>query len=167
MNAKLITVAVGLSLLSGLLAAAESTGPSWFVAHTSGTEALTLGGSAEFGAVAEAGRAGPFVLTLGAQAPGGAVIFTWVDGRRPEPGVYPLNPRDSAGVRALVVTGPPTRSTGAYRATGGTLVITRSTDRAVQGRFSLGTAGFSASNPAAEDQPLTVEGRFNARPTKP
>jgi hypothetical protein len=166
MNAKLVTVAIGLCLLTGLLAAAETTGPSWFVAHTSGTEALTLGGSAEFGAVA-GGGAGPFVLTLGARAPTGAVVFTWLHGRRPEPGVYALSQDDSAGVRALVVTGPPTRSTGAYRAQRGTLVITRSTDRAVQGRFSLETAGFSAADPAAEDLPLMVDGIFNARPTEP
>jgi hypothetical protein len=167
MNAKLIAPALGLCLVTGLLAASGTTGRSWFVAHTSGAEALTLSGSAEFGTVALAGRAAPFVLTMGARAASGAVILTWANGRRPEPGVYALSQGDSAGVRALVVTGPPTRSTGAYQAHEGTVVVTRSTDQVVQGRFSLETVGFSAANPAVENLPLTVEGAFNARTTEP
>jgi hypothetical protein len=167
MHAKLIAPALGLCLVTGLLAAAGTTSRSWFVAHTSGAEALTLSGSAEFGAVPQAGSAGPFVLTMGARAATGAVIFTWSNGRRPESGVYALSQGDSAGVRALVVTGPPTRSTGAYRAQAGTVVVTRSTDRMVQGRFSLKTVGFSAADPAAENLALTVDGIFNARPTEP
>jgi hypothetical protein len=166
MNAKLITPALGLCLVTGLLAAA-GTGRSWFVAHTSGAEALTLSGSAEFGAVPQAGPGGPFVLTMGARAATGAVIFTWPAGKRPEPGVYALSQGDSAGVRALVITGPPTRSTGAYQAHEGTVVVTRSTDHQVQGRFSLETVGFSAANPAVENLPLAVDGIFNARPTEP
>ena len=164
MHAKLIAVALGLCLLTGMLAAADRAGPSWFVAHTSGVDVITLGGSARFGQVDPAIPASPFVLTLGAEAPTGAVVFTWMDGRRPRPGVYSLS--DSA-VRALVVTGPPTHSSGAFRARSGTLVVTRSSADLVEGRFSLESVGFSATEPAIEDQPLAVRGEFHARPTAP
>ena len=67
------------------------------------------------------GFACAFVLTLGADSPTGAVVFTWPSGPRPEPGVYPLAMDPASGIQALVVTGPPTAPTGAFRARGGTI----------------------------------------------
>lgn len=163
MTGKQMFSALGLYLLTGLLAA-FTAGPPWFVAHTAGAEALTLRGAAEFGPVDGAAGSGPYVLTLGAESPTGAVVFTWAGGNRPEAGVYTVKEEAAAGVRALVVTGPPTRPTGAFRARAGTLTITRSTDDVIEGRFELEATGFQAVDPAVEDRRLVVRGEFNARP---
>jgi hypothetical protein len=163
MSARQMFSALGLYLLTGLLAA-YTAGPAWFVAHTAGAQALTLRGTAEFGPVVGAGGTGPFVLTLGAESPTGAVVFTRADGTRPGPGVYPVSEGAAAGVRALVVTGPPTRPTGAFRARAGTLTITRSSGDVIEGRFELETVGFEAADPGNEDRGLVVRGAFNAHP---
>ena len=165
MSAKLVVAGLGLCLLSGLLAAAEIGGPSRFVAYTEGAEALTLVGSAEFGAVPGAVAGGPFVLTLGATSTAGAVVFTWPNGRRPGLGTYALSEGDSTGVRALVVTGSPTRPSGAFRARAGTLSISRADDDVLQGVFELDATGFSAARPMEEDRGLMVQGTFDARPS--
>jgi len=162
MNAKQMFSALGLYLLTGLLAA-FTAGPSSFVAHTAGAEALTLRGTAEFGLVGGAAGSGPFVLTLGAESPTGAVVFTRADGKRPEPGVYQVTDGAAAGLRALVVTGPPTRPTGAFRAHAGTLTITRSDGDLIRGRFELETVGFEADEPTDEGRGLVVRGAFTAR----
>ena len=164
MNAKQMFSALGLYVATGLLAAAGSAGPAWFVAQTAGAKALTLRGAAEFGPVAGTAGTGPFVLTLGADSPTGAVVFTWAGGDRPEPGVYAVKEEAPAGVRALVVTGSPDRPTGAFRARAGTLTITRSTGQVIAGRFDLEAEGFEAADPTLEDRQLVVNGSFNARP---
>jgi hypothetical protein len=162
MNAKQIFPALGLYLLTGLLAA-FTAGPPWFVAHTAGADELTLRGPAEFGSVGGAAGRGPFVLTLGAESATGAVVFTWADGTRPEPGVYPVSEAAAAGIRALVVTGPSTRPTGAFRARAGTLTITRSSGDAIEGRFELEAVGFQAADPENEERGLVVRGAFSAK----
>lgn len=163
MNAKQMVPALGLYLLTGLLAA-FTAGPPWFVAHTAGAQALTLRGAAESGRVGGVAGPGPFVLTLGAESPTGAVVFTLADSTRPAPGVYPVSEGEAADVRALVVTGPATGPTGAFRARTGTLTITRSSDDAIEGRFELETVGFEAADPENEHRMLVVRGAFNARP---
>ena len=165
MTARLTLSALGLCLLTGLLAAGATPRPPWFVARTAGVTEVTLRGAAEFGAVSETHGAGPYVLTLGAESPSGAIVFTWVDGSRPEPGVYRLSQGDSAGVRALIVTGPPTRPTGAFHARGGTLTVTRSSGDVMQGRFELDAVGFEAAEPMNEERGLIARGAFDARPS--
>ncbi len=167
MNAKQMFSALGLYVATGLLAAAASAGPPWFVAQTAGAKALTLRGAAEFGPVVGSSGSGPFVLTLGAESPTGAVVFTWTGSDRPEPGVYTVKEEAAAGVRALVVTGSPNRPTGAFRARAGTVTVTRSTARVIAGRFDLEAEGFETVDPAVEDRSLMVRGAFNARPGTP
>ena len=66
-------------------AAAMTTTRSWFEAYTSGARTVALRGTASYGKVA-GGASGPFVVTLGADAPDGAVLFTRTDGRPLTPG---------------------------------------------------------------------------------
>jgi hypothetical protein len=145
------------------MAAAGAPHSSSFEARTSGAKVLELQGSAEFGFVQGDVGPGAFVLTLGAESPTGAVVFTWPSGPRPEPGVYAVTD-DVAGVRALVLTGPPTAPTGAFRAHGGALTITRSRGGVLEGTFDINTAGFEAATPMDEERPLVVRGEFTARP---
>ncbi len=157
--------ALGTCLLAGTMAASAAV-PSWFEAHTTGATALTLRGSAEFGSVTVGGGAGPFVLTLGAQSPAGAVVFTRPGGGRLGPGTYRVTEDSAGAVHALVVTGSPTRPTGAFRARGGTLTITRSRRDVIAGRFQMEAVGFEAADPADEDRMLSVRGSFIATPTE-
>ena len=121
MNAKatMYTLATCLVVVS---AAAMTSSRSWFEAYTSGARTVGLRGKASYGTVGENGS-GAFVVTLGANAPEGAVLFTRADGRALTPGIYPLAEDPARGVQALVITGPATRPTGAYRARRGTLTI--------------------------------------------
>ena len=121
MNAKatMYTLATGLVVVS---AAAMTSSRSWFEAYTSGARTVALRGQASYGSVG-AGGSDVFVVTLGANAPEGAVLFTRADGRALTPGSYPLDEDPARGVQALVITGPATRPTGAYRARSGTLTI--------------------------------------------
>jgi hypothetical protein len=162
MQAKPMTYVVGICLIA-VMAGAASSRPSWFEARTSGSNVLELRGAAEFGAVQ--GDVGPaaFVLTLGAESPTGGVVFTWPSGHRPEPGDYQVT-EDGKGVRALVVTGPATAPTGAFRAHGGTLTVTRSRGSLLEGTFDLNTAGFETATPMDEERSLAVSGEFTARP---
>jgi hypothetical protein len=164
MSPRLALSAVALYLLTGILAASAAPGPPWFVARTAGAATVTLRGSAEFGQVKESVGSGPFVVTLGAQSPTGAIVFTWPDSGAPAPGVYAVSESD-AGVRALVVTGSATRPTGAYRARGGRLTITRSSAKAIEGRFELDAVGFDVGSPLEEGRALIARGAFDARPS--
>ena len=160
MNAKPMLLTLGLYLLAMTLAASAPRS-SWFEAHTLGAKTLTLHGAAEFGPVAGAPAKAPFVLALGAKSADGAVLFTRADGRRPGPGVYPLGDEEG-GLRTLVVTGSPTRPTGAFRARSGTLTITRSDRGLIAGRFDVDAVGFEASEPGDEGKALIVRGVFTA-----
>jgi hypothetical protein len=159
------TVILGTCLLTLTLAA--HTPDSKFEAHATGARTLTLRGAAEFGPVRGNAGEGPFVITLGATSSTGAVLFTLHDGSRPKPGVYRVSADPSKGIQALVVTGSPTRSTGAYRAQGGTLTVTRSDSTHLEGRFTIDAVGFDASNLENEEQELTVFGTFNAEAGRP
>jgi hypothetical protein len=163
MHTKLTLCALGIYLLTAA-AAARVGGRSWFEAHTAGTQALTLRGTAEFGPVKGDEGNGTFVLTLGSESPTGAVLFTSRNGALREPGVYALSVEPSEGLQALVVTGPPSSPTGAYRAQSGTLTITRAREDALEGRFEIDAVGFEAARPAAEDRELVVRGTFTASP---
>ena len=116
MHAKPMRYALGTCLLAATMAAAGQVGPSWFEAYATGARTLALHGPAEFGSVGAEAGSPAFVLTLGANSPAGAVLFTRANGDRPEPGVYRLGDDPADGIQALVVTGPVTRPTGAFRA---------------------------------------------------
>ena len=146
--------------------AADPAGPSWFEAYTTGTKSLTLSGSAEFGSVAEEHGDGPFVLTLGADSPSGAVLFTRFDGPRLEPGVYPLGSEAEGAIEALVVTGAPGHPTGAFHARAGRLIITTSSCDFMAGRFEIDAVGFEAASPSVEDRELGVRGTFRGHPSR-
>ena len=161
MHAKPMLCLLGTCLLAATVAAGTAR-PSWFEAHTTGAKVLTLHGSAEFGAVDGDVGPGPFVLTLGAESPTGAVVFTWPSGPRPEPGVYPLALDPASGIQALVLTGSPTTPTGAFRAHAGTLTVTRSRGSSLEGRFEIEAVGFEAAEPTDEERELVVGGEFTA-----
>ena len=161
MNAKPMFLTLGLYLLAMTLAASAPRA-SWFEAHTTGAKTLTLQGAAEFGPGAGTPAEAPFVLTLGAESPTGAVVFTRPNGRRPGPGVYPLDADGPATIHALVVTGSPTHPTGAFQARRGTLTITRSREDHLEGRFDIDAVGFEAATPDDEGRELVVRGAFTA-----
>lgn len=161
MNAKPTLYAIGACALAVTMVAATPD-PFWFEARTTGAQTVTLRGPAQFGLVTEHGEPGAFVLTLGANSPSGAVLFTSLNGVRPEPGVYDLA-LDSP-IQALIVTGSPSRPTGAFYARGGTLTITSSRADFISGHFEIDAVGYEAADPANEDRPLTVRGVFTASP---
>jgi hypothetical protein len=144
-----------------VLAAAMTSSRSWFEAYTSGTRTISLRGKASYG-TAGGSAAGPFVVTLGADAPDGAVLFTRGDGRPLTAGVYRLAEDPARGVQALVITGPATRPTGAYRARSGTLTIAGVRGDVLDGYFTLDAVGFAADRPSDEGQELQVRGAFSA-----
>ena len=160
MNAKatMYTLAACLVVVS---AAAMTSSRSWFEAYTSGARTVALRGKASYGNVGGSGS-GAFVVTLGANAPEGAVIFTRGDGRVLAPGVYPLSEDPGRGVQALVITGPATRPTGAYRARSGLLTIGGMRGDVLDGYFTIEAVGFAADRPSDEGQELEVRGAFSA-----
>lgn len=160
MNAKatIYTLATCLVVVS---AAAMTSSRSWFEAYTSGARTVALRGKASYGTVGENGS-GAFVVTLGANAPEGAVLFTRADGRALTPGIYPLAEDPARGVQALVITGPATRPTGAYRARRGMLTIGGMRGDVLDGYFTIEAVGFAADSPANEGQELEVRGAFSA-----
>jgi hypothetical protein len=160
MNAKatMYTLATCLVVVS---VAAMTSSRSWFEAYTSGARTVALRGKASYGTVGENGS-GAFVVTLGANAPEGAVLFTRAGGRALTPGIYPLAEDPARGVQALVITGPATRPTGAYRARRGTLTIGGMRGDVLDGYFTIEAVGFAADSPADEGQALEVRGAFSA-----
>jgi hypothetical protein len=162
MSAKITmyTLAVCLVVAS---AAAMATTRSWFEAYTSGARTVALRGAATYGRVAE-GDSGAFVVNLGAEAPDGAVLFTRADGRPLTPGSYQLGEDAAREVQALVVTGPTSHPTGAYRAQNGRLTIGGDRDGRLDGYFILEAVGFDAALPSADQLELQVHGAFTATP---
>ena len=123
---------------------------------------MALRGNASYGTIG-GGGSDVFVVTLGANAPEGAVLFTRA-GRALTPGSYPLNEDPARGVQALVITGPATRPTGAYRARSGTLTIGGMRGDVLDGYFTIEAVGFTADHPSDEGQELQVRGAFSASP---
>lgn len=152
---------LGICLLAATMTVGATRSSSWFEARTTGAKTLTLSGAAQFGRVEGDGEASAFVITLGAESPTGAVLFTRYGGARPEPGVYRLG-EDTAAVHAMVVTGAPTRPTGAFRAVTGRLTITHSLGEVITGHFELDAVGYDAADVVEEERPLSVEGTFTA-----
>jgi hypothetical protein len=76
--------------------------------------------------------------------------------------VYSLDEDPARGVQALVITGPATRPTGAYRARSGTLTVSGTRGDLLDGYFTIDAVGFAADMPADEGQELQVRGAFTA-----
>lgn len=123
-------------------------------------------GSAVYGVLHEGPGRSRFTMTLGAESSEGAILFTQASPDTPAPGHYPLV--DAAGdlakdeTRALIVLGSPTKPQGAFRATGGTLRITRSQDGRLAGTFDLQAVGYLADRPEDESVVIEVRGSFDA-----
>lgn len=166
MRAKPMFHALCTCLVAATMAAGHADS-SWFEAHTTGAKVLTLSGSAEFGRAGGDAESGAFVLTLGARSSMGAVVFTRSNGSRLDRGVYRVGEDRSGEIQALVVTGSPTRPTGAFRARRGTLTITRSRGDSIEGRFEIDAVGFDAADQGDETRELRVDGAFAASPSAP
>jgi len=165
------TVSFGLgSVLLLLTAAFTPIGPageehSAFLGEVHGAMTATPRGDATFGSVpAVDGRPGTFSLSLGARGDEGAVLFSRATGARLSIGTYRVSANDEVGddIRALVVTGSPTRPTGVFQAQSGELVITSVSDSTIRGFFRLEAAGFLATDPEREDRTVSAAGTFAA-----
>jgi hypothetical protein len=168
-----LTAAAGLVIASsaayltpGPVAPARTGDPvrSTFHAEVRGDLAVRLHGAAEFGAVPSGAEAGVVTLALGARDTAGAVIFTRTDGRPLLPGTYVVSDLGEGRglVRALVVTGPPSQPTGAFRGWSGLLTVTTASDSAMAGTFDLRARGFLARDPGDEGRRIAVVGSFTA-----
>ena len=136
-----------------------------FLGEVHGAMTATPRGDATFGSVpAEDGRPGSFSLSLGAREDDGAVLFTRASGARLSIGTYQVSANDDGtdDIRALVMTGSPTRPTGVFQAQSGELVITSVSDSTIRGFFRLEATGFVASEPDREDRTVTAAGTFAA-----
>jgi hypothetical protein len=104
------------------------------------------------------------VITLGAYSADGALVFSRWDGAQPGPGTYPITEEPAEdGLTALVVTGPPTRPHGVFRADRGRLTITHSSPNRLAGGFELHARGFGITDPHREDRDVSVSGSFTTR----
>jgi hypothetical protein len=164
------TLGIGSLLLLMAAALTGRAGPageerSSFLGEVHGATTATPRGDARFGTVAALdGRPGTFSLSLGARGEDGAVLFSRASGARLSIGTYPISDREDGDddVRALVVTGSPTRPTGVFQAGSGELVITAVSDSTIRGFFRLQATGFLATEPAREDRTISAAGTFSA-----
>lgn len=132
-----------------------------YEARLSGTTSTTLRGTVDHGGSPRPGPRTAFAITLGAYSADGALLFSRWDGGRPAPGTYAVSADPGTGsLTALVVTGPVTQPTGAFRAERGTLTITHSSPAGLAGRFELVAHGFSTADPLRDDRELTASGSF-------
>ncbi len=170
MKKSILLSVVGLALLSTLgftLGGGSRAGGdevrSSFSAVMTGDVAAAARGEAEFGLVpAGPGAAPTMSVSLGARSGSGAVVFTRAGSPDLLPGVYQVSEQGS--VRALVVTGTPTKPTGVFRAQQGVLTITQTSDKSITGEFQLEATGFRASEPMEEDRRVSISGKFTALP---
>jgi hypothetical protein len=138
---------------------------SSFLGEVHGAATATPRGDATYGIVPAAdGGPGMFSLSLGARKDDGAVLFSRSSGARLSVGTYQVSARDDGAddIRALVVTGSPTRPTGVFQARSGELVITSVSDTTIRGFFRLEATGFLAREPNREDRTVTAAGTFAA-----
>ena len=155
----LLAGAAGSPMADGTLRARSSSGS--YEARLTGATTATLRGAVDRGDSPGPGDRTAFVITLGAYSDDGALVFSRWDGGQPEPGVYPITPEPTKdGLTALVVTGPPTRPRGAFRAEHGTLTITHASRDRLTGRFELEARGSGTTDPHREDPKLSASGSF-------
>lgn len=138
---------------------------SSFLALVRGDIVTDAAGAAEFGLVEDdTGRPSGFVVSLGARDGQSAVLFTHNHGAPLGVGRYRITDRANGAdeVQALVMTGSATNPSGAFRGQSGWLVVTDASDDLITARFHLDAVGFLASEPEAEDRPVSVSGLFSA-----
>lgn len=136
-----------------------------YEARVAGAATARLRGAVDVGRPDGENYPKTFVITLGAYSGDGALVFSRWDGARPGAGTYPITKEPAGdGVTALVVTGPPTRPHGAFRANRGTLTITHSSPDGLGGDFELHARGFGIADPHREDREVTVSGSFTTSP---
>jgi hypothetical protein len=147
---------------------------SYFEASVDGGMHARPAGDVAFGVVGDsASGVAAFTISLGGQDSSGAILFTRLDSRIPEPGRYQLSDTASTGFRAMYVGGSAERPTGLFRAKRGTLEITAASAEHISGHFSFTGAGFLASDPADDGSEVKVGGAFMstraaaARPAQP
>ena len=92
------------------------------------------------------------------------MLFSRASGARLSIGTYQVSAKDDGAddVRALVVTGSPTRPTGVFQAHSGELVVTAVSDSTIRGFFRLEATGFLATEPDREDRTVSAAGTFVA-----
>ena len=147
---------------------AGSERQSSFRAEVRGDVTSAAWGEAEFGAVQNPDRSsGAFVVSLGAYSHQGAILFTRRSGAPLEVGRYRISERanEPDEVLALVMTGSPTRPTGAFRGQSGWLIVTAASDQLLTGRFQIDAIGFLAAEPEREDRQVHVTGSLSATAT--
>lgn len=138
---------------------------SSFRAEVNGVISNHTWGEAEFGTVNGAdGSSEAFVVSLGVRGEQSAILFTRRRGAPLEVGRYRISAAANAEdeVIALVITGRPTKPTGAFHGRSGWLTVTEASDRLLVGRFELDAVGFVAADPAREDRQVNVAGSFSA-----
>jgi hypothetical protein len=155
---------LSLSLLAGTVRAPDNSAS--FTAVLTGDVKTTISGDARFGEV----RGGPsapdvFSLSLGADSPRGAVLFTYPSRSGLHVGSYRVAEAGSPNgeLQALVVLGSVNQPEGVFRGTAGTLTITSVSDVEITGLFSVNADGFLASASDRENRPVSVSGSFVAR----
>jgi len=169
MKTRLFTQIGGFGLLSLGLLAGKVRAPdnsASFTAVLTGDVKTTISGDARFGQV----RGGPsapdvFTLSLGADSPQGAVLFTFPSRAGLNVGSYRVaeaGARDGE-LQALVVLGSAAHPRGVFRGTAGTLTTTSVSEVEITGLFSVDADGFLASAPDRENRPVSVSGSFIAR----
>ncbi len=164
------TIALGLGSLLALTAftvnsrAAADARPA-FAAEIRGEVNARPTGQARFGVAGGVGGApAVFTISLGAGSEEGSVLFTRQSGAPLVPGIYTVSDRGDGtdDVRALVVTGSPTRPTGVFQGESGELVITSVSGGIIHGSFRVEARGFLAADPEVDDRTVRVAGSFAA-----
>jgi hypothetical protein len=148
-------------------ASLSSTTMSSFRAEIRGDVSSLASGEAEFGAVLSPDQpSSTFVISLGSRGNHNAVLFTRNGGAPLAVGSYRISDKANGenGILALLLTGSPTRPTGAFRGESGSLVVTSISRGLITGRFQLDANGLLANEPRREDRQVTVTGSFSATP---
>jgi hypothetical protein len=144
---------------------------SYFEAAVEGAVSARPSGEVAFGIVGDtATGVAAFTITLDAEGSAGAILFTSLEGRMPNPGRYQVTDGEVAGTtgfRASYIAGSAERPSGLFRAERGTLEITASSARHISGQFSFTGAGFLKSDPSDESSKVTVSGAFSSTHPSP
>jgi hypothetical protein len=144
---------------------------SYFEAAVEGAVSARPSGEVAFGIVGDTATGmAAFTIALDAEGSAGAILFTSLEGRMPNPGRYQVTDGEVAGTtgfRASYIAGSAERPSGLFRAERGTLEITASSAGHISGRFSFTGAGFLASDPSNESSEVTVSGAFSSNHPSP
>lgn len=107
-------------------------------------------------------------IMLGVTRSQGALALSLVGSQNARVGKYRVRPSgrrvsEKPQFQALFVPGAPNRALGAFRAESGSVTITRAEAGWIAGKFGIEARGFVAGQPDAENQRVTVRGRFEAQ----